>query len=413
MIRSKTRTLMGLLVAAEVFAITAFTLVAPSAGQLEVAQYEAKDRGKKDGRQIFRHDTFGDEQLWTDVLRMHEVIATVPPATALAIGLKVDAEALPWELIVALWAGKVDLTDPAVTVDLLRLNAVVGVRGEVRATGQLTSVGITCALCHSSVDNSFAPGIGRRLDGWANIDLNVGAILALSPALDAATKAEFNAWGPGKYDPRHHAFDGVNLLPLNSPSLPVVLPPIYGLKGVGFETVTGDGPISYWNSYVGVGQMGGQGTFRDRRIGLVITQRPDLVTPKLAALLDYQLSLRTPEPPEGSFDRAAAKRGKRLFHNEAGCADCHQGPHLTDVRRGPVPFLHDPAEVGMDLTYAFRSATGKYRTTPLRGLWQHPPYFHDGSAPDLLAVVNHYDQLFKLNLAPRQKADLVEFLKSL
>ena len=413
MIRSKKRTLIRLLIAAEVFAITAFTLVAPSAGQLDMAQYEAKDRGKKDGRQIFRHDTFGDEQLWTDVLRMHEVIATVPPATALAIGLKVDAEALPWELIVALWAGKVDLTDPAVTVDLLRLNAVVGVRGEVRATGQLTSVGITCALCHSSVDNSFAPGIGRRLDGWANIDLNVGAILALSPALDAATKAEFNAWGPGKYDPRHHAFDGVNLLPLNSPSLPVVLPPIYGLKGVGFETVTGDGPISYWNSYVGVGQMGGQGTFRDRRIGLVITQRPDLVTPKLAALLDYQLSLRTPEPPEGSFDRAAAKRGKRLFHNEAGCADCHQGPHLTDVRSGPVPFLHDPAEVGMDPTYAFRSATGKYRTTPLRGLWQHPPYFHDGSAPDLLAVVNHYDQLFKLNLAPTQKADLVEFLKSL
>ena len=283
MTHSKKRPLMGLLIAAEVVAITAFTLVASPAGQLDVAQYEGKDRGKKDGRQIFRHDTFGDEQLWTDVLRMHEVIATVPPAAALPMGLKVDAEALPWELMVALWAGKVDLTDPAVTVDLLRLNAVVGVRGEVRATGQLTSVGITCALCHSSVDNSFAPGIGRRLDGWANIDLNVGAILALSPALDAATKAEFNAWGPGKYDPRHHAFDGVNLLPLNSPSLPVVLPPIYGLKGVGFETVTGDGPISYWNSYVGVGQMGGQGTFRDRRIGLVITQRPDLVTPKLAA----------------------------------------------------------------------------------------------------------------------------------
>ena len=184
------------------------TLVAPPAGPLDMAQYESEDRRKKDGRRIFRHDTFGDEQLWTDVLRMHEVVATVPPATALAVGLKVDAEALPRKLIAALRADKVDLTNPAVTVELLRLNAVVGVRGKVRGTGQLASVGITCALCHSTVDNSFAPGIGKRLDGWANTDLNVGAILALSPALDAATKAEFNAWGPGKYDPRHHAFNG-------------------------------------------------------------------------------------------------------------------------------------------------------------------------------------------------------------
>jgi mono/diheme cytochrome c family protein len=371
---------------------------------------------RTDGQAIFRFDTFGDEQLWTDVLRMHEVIATVPPATALAVGLKVDVEALPPTVKAALRAGKVDLTNPAVTVELLRLNAVVGVRGTVSDTGELTTVGITCALCHSSVDNSFAPGIGNRLDGWANIDLNVGAIVALSPALDAATKAEFNAWGPGKYDPRHHAFDGRNLLSLNSPSLPIVLPPIYGLKGVGFETFSADGPISYWNAYVGVGQMGGQGTFHDPRIGLSITQTPDLVTSKLPALLDYQLSLRTPEPPKGSFDRQAANRGERLFRNEAGCATCHQGPHFTDVLSGPsrtVPFLHDPSEVGTDPAYALRTATGKYRTTPLRGLWQHPPYFHDGSAPDLLAVVNHYDRLFALNLTPAQKADLVEYLKSL
>jgi len=370
----------------------------------------------EEGRQIFRFDTFGDEQLWTNVLRMHEVIATVPPATALAVGLKVDVEALPREIIAALRAGEIDLTNAAVTIELLRLNAVVGVRGTVSGTGQLTSVGITCALCHSSVDNSLTKGIGRRLDGWANTDLNVGAIVALSPALDAATKAEFNAWGPGKYDPRHHAFDGTNLLSLNSPSLPVVLPPVYGLKGVGFETFTGDGPISYWNSYVGVGQMGGQGNFSDPRIGLFITQKPDLVTPKLAALLDYQLSLRTPKPPKGSFNRAAADRGKRLFRDEAGCAACHQSPNFTDVLSGPtpsVPLLHDPAEVGMDPAYAARTATGKYRTTPLRGLWQHPPYFHDGSAPDLLAVVNHYDRLFKLKLKAAQKADLVEFLKSL
>ncbi|WP_191061628.1 hypothetical protein [Geminicoccus harenae] len=374
-----------------------------------------KPRDHEDGRRIFRYDTFGDEQLWTDVLRMHEVIATVPPATALGVGLKVDVQALPRTLVAALRAGQIDLTDPAVTVELLRLNAVVGVQGKVRA-GQLESIGITCALCHSTVDNSLAPGVGKRLDGWANTDLNVGAIVALSPALDEATRKEFQAWGPGKYDPRHHAFDGTRLIPLNSPSLPIVIPPIYGLKGVGFETFTGDGPISYWNSYVGVGQMGGQGSFQDPRIGLSIRQTPDLVTPKLRALLDYQLSLRTPKPPKGSFDRAAARRGERLFRHEARCATCHQGPHFTDVLRGPrhkLPFLHDPAKLGMDPAYASRSATGKYRTTPLRALWQHPPYFHDGSAPDLPAVVDHYDRQFRLGLASRQKSDLVEFLKSL
>jgi CxxC motif-containing protein (DUF1111 family) len=188
------------------------------------------------------------------------------------------------------------------------------------------------------------------------------------------------------------------------------------LKGVGFETVTADGPISYWNSYVGVGQMGGHGNFSDPRIGISITQTPDLVTPKLASLLDYQLSLRVPDPPEGSVDREAAQRGKQLFRNEARCATCHQSPNFTDVLSGPsrtVPFLHDPAEVGTDAGYAARTATGKYRTTPLRGLWQHAPYFHDGSAPDLLAVVNHYNRLFALNLTDAQKADLVEFLKSL
>ena len=372
--------------------------------------------GSDDGQAIFRFDTFGDEQLWTDVLRMHDAIPTVDPATALSVGLKVDADALPSSVIEALRRGDVDLTDPRVTIELLRLNAVVGVKGTVNETGQLTSVGITCALCHSSVDNSFASGIGKRLDGWANRDLNVGAIVALSPALDDSTKAEFNAWGPGMYDPRHQAFDGTNIIPLNSPSLPIVIPSIFGLKGVGFETFTGDGPISYWNSYVGVGQMGGHGSFSDPRIGLSITQEPDLVTPKLAALLDYQLSLRTPKPPTDSFNREAADRGKDLFRAQARCSTCHQGSNLTDVSSGPdrrVPFLHDPAEVGMDPGYAARSATGRYRTTPLRGLLQHPPYFHDGSAPDLLAVVNHYDSLFGLQLTAAQKSDLVEYLRSL
>jgi len=337
------------------------------------------------------------------------------PATALAVGLKVDVEALPAEIVRALQAGQVDLTNPAVTTELLRLNAVVGVKGRVES-GQITSVGVTCALCHSSVDNSFARGIGKRLDGWANIDLNVGAIEALSPAFPDALKAEFRTWGPGKYDPRHHAFDGRNLISLHTPSLPIVIPPIYGLKGVGFETFTADGPISYWNSYVGVGQMGGHGNFSDPRIGLTITQTPDLVTPKLAALLDYQLSLRAPEAPEGSYDQTAAQRGKHLFRNEAGCATCHRGPTFTDVLTHPdrtAPFLHDAEEVGTDPAYAARTATGKYRTTPLRGLLQHPPYFHDGSAADLLAVVNHYDQHFRLHLTAAQKADLVEFLKSL
>ena len=399
---------------------TAFAVIgaAPEATTAPAEQPEESKR--REGQEIFRFDTFGDEQLWTDVLRMHEVLANVDPVTALAVGLKVDVEALPASVTAALRAGQVDLKNPAVTIELLRLNAVVGVKGSVDANGRLTGVGVTCALCHSSVDNSFAPSIGRRLDGWANTALNVGAIVALSPALDDATKAEFRAWGPGKYDPRHHAFDGTKLIALNSPSLPIVIPPIYGLRGVGFETFAADGPISYWNSYVGVGQMGGQGSFSDPRIGLTIEQTPDLVTPKLAALLAYQLSLRAPNPDRGTFDAAAAARGKDVFRNQARCASCHQGPALTDVLnnvlrggRDLTPFLHDPASVGQDPAYAQRTATGKYRTTPLRGLQQHAPYFHDGSAPTLNAVVEHYVRLFGLNLTPGQRTDLIEYLKSL
>jgi hypothetical protein len=369
-----------------------------------------------DGQAIFRFDTFGDEQLWTDVLRMQEVIPAVDPATALAVGLKVDVDALPASVIAALKAGDVNLSDPAVTLALLQLNAVVGVKGTFNTDGQLARVGVTCALCHSSVDNSLARGIGKRLDGWANTDLNVGAIVALSPEIDDLTKAEFRTWGPGMYDPRHHAFNGTGLISLNTPSHPIVIPPIYGLQRVGFETYTADGPISYWNAYVGVGQMGGHGSFNDPRIGLFINQTPDLVTPKLPALLDYQLSLRTPKPPAGSFDRQAAARGRLLFTSQARCSTCHSGPTLTDVLSGPdstVPVLHEASEVGMDPTYASRTATGRYRTTPLRGLFQHAPYFHDGSAKDLGAVVEHYDSLFGLGLTADQKGDLVEYLKSL
>jgi mono/diheme cytochrome c family protein len=367
-----------------------------------------------DGKQVFRFDTFGDEQLWTNVLRMHEVLPSVSPQTALAVGLKVDVDALPPELVAALRAGQVDLTDPAVTIELLRLNAVVGVMGRVDNQRRLTSVGITCALCHSTVDNSLTAGIGSRLDGWPNRDLDVGTIVGLSPAIPDDA---FSSWGPGKYDPRDHAFDGTNIIPLNSPTLPVLIPPAYGLRGVGFETYTADGSISYWNSYVGVSQMGGQGSFSDPRIGLTITQKPDLVTPKLPALLEYQLSLLAPAPPAGSFDAAAARRGERVFNGKARCGGCHQPPTYTDVSSGPdprIPLLHAPAETGMDPAYAARSATRiGYRTAPLRGIWQHPPYFHDGSAADLLAVVNHYDEVLSLRLSAAQKADLVEFLKSL
>ena len=367
------------------------------------------------GQAIFRFDTFGDEQLWTDVLRMHEVVAGIDPLTALGVGLKVDSEALPPSLVAAIEAGKVDLTQPAVTATLLRLNAVVGLVANVDGGGRIHSLGTTCALCHSTVDDSFAPGIGRRLDGWPNRDLDPGFILGLSPAL-AAFKDEFAEWGPGKYDPRHHAFDGTSLRLLHPtlPSLPVLIPPAYGLQGVGFETYTGDGPISYWNAYVGISQMGGEGIFIDPRINLTIVQRPDRITRKLPALRDYQLGLEAPPPPPDSFDVAAAGRGQALFL--ASCATCHPPPTYTDVRNGPdpsIPLLHDPEEIGAVSGYAARSATKQYRSTPLRGAWHRAPYFHDGRAPTLLAVVEHYNTLLKLALTEEQKNDLVQFLKSL
>ena len=387
-------------------ALVAITLV------LAVSQAQSTSNGKS----IFRFDTFGDEQLWTDTLQMQHVIKNVSPATALSVGLKVDSEALPPAVINAIKANQVNLNDPAVTLLLLKLNAVVGVIGKVVGTNDnLATIGITCALCHSTVDNSVASGIGRRLDGWPNLDLNAGAIIALSPAI--TDKSPYLSWGRGKFDPRLHAFDGKRFIPLNSPTLPVVIPPAYGLQGVGFETFTGDGQISYWNNYVGVTEMGGQGDFIDPRIGLRIIQRPDLVASKLPALLAYQLSLLKPPPPAGSYDGAAAARGQVLFTGVARCSTCHiPSMSYTDVVSGPnpnVPVLHTAVETGVEPQYATRSATRMYRTTPLRGLWQHPPYFHDGSASDLPAVVNHYNTVLSLGLDPGQKTDLVEFLKTL
>lgn len=392
------------------------TISAVAAYVLAISLTVAKAQsGGFDGKQVFRFDTFGDEQLWTETLQMQKAIAQVSPATALSVGLKVDSDALPASVINAIKAGQVNLNDPAVTLQLLKLNAVVGVMGKVVGTNnQLATVGVTCALCHSTVDDSVAPGIGKRLDGWPNRSLNVGAIIALSPAL--SDKSPYTSWGPGKYDARFHAFDGKRFIQLNTTSLPVLIPPAFGLQGVGFETYTADGPISYWNSYVAVTQMGGHGSFSDPRIGLRVKQLPDLVTPKLPALVQYQLSLQAPAPPAGSFDRTAAGRGQELFNGAAGCARCHMPPTYTDVLSGPdpnVPFLHAPSEVGTEPDYASRTATGMYRTTPLRALWQHPPYFHDGSAASLLDVVNHYDTQFRLGLTATQKADLVEFLKTL
>lgn len=314
------------------------------------------------------------------------------------VGLKVDAEALPPGIL-----GMVDLKSPATTVALLKMNAVVGVKGTVVSEGgqdRLMSVGITCALCHSNVDDSVMPGIGRRMDGWPNRQLNPGAIIALSPALTAEQKAVYMSWGPGKYDPRYNA-DGANG--------PVVIPPAYGLRDVPHATFTGDGDVRYWNNYVAVTQMGGQGTFKDERTGVdksLPAETPDLVKPKLEALRSYQFSLEAPAPPAGSFDAAVAERGRITFNQR--CGGCHNpGEGLSDDK------LHAPSETGTDATYANRSASKKYRATPLRGLWQHPPYFHDGSAATIPAVVDHYDQHLKLGLTAEQKADLVEYLKSI
>jgi len=393
--------------------VTAFVLM--------MSVQQAADAKPQDGQEIFRFDTFGDEQLWTDALRMHEVLPSVPPATALAVGLKVDVDALPPPVIAAIKNRQLDVNDPRVTVRLLEMDAVVGVVGKV-AGERLRTVGITCALCHSTVDNSLAPGIGRRLDGWPNRDLNVGMIVGLSPSpVIDPFRQEFSQWGPGKYDARHHVFDGTNLMALHpSPpsgreTIPVVIPPAFGLQGVGFETYTGDGPISYWNNYVGVTQMGGQGNFSDPRIGVIVTQKPDLVTSKLAPLLAYQLSLPAPPPSSGSFNQGAATRGQLVFNGKARCGTCHIPPTYTDVLRPDrtAPFLHMPAEIGADPEYAARSGTGMYRTTPLRGAWQHTPYFHDGRAADFLAVVNYYNSFFNLGLTDMEKADLVAFLKSL
>ena len=354
--------------------------------------------GVQSGREIFRHDDFGSWRFWTDTLRLNEIVETLTPNMALALGLKVDVDAVPAATLQAVQADPSLLDDPATTRALLALNAVVGVSATV-VGDQITRLGITCALCHSTVNNSA--GIGSRLDGWPNRELQVGPIIASAPGLPAALKPIYASWPAGFYDARFN-FDGI--------SAPVVIPPAYGLRGVGLETYTGEGPISYWNAYVAVTQMHGHGSFSDPRLGINIFVPPqeDEVKSKLPALRQYQFSLNAPSAPSGSFDAAAAQRGQLLFRTAATCSRCHIGPTFTDHGK-----LHAPAETGMEPLHAQRSTTKQYRTTPLRGIWQRAPYFHDGSALTLEAVVDHYNTVLSLGLTAPQQSDLVEYLKSL
>ena len=379
--------------------------VVADAATIDAATIEA-------GKRIFRFDTFGDETQWTDALRMHEVIASaVNPTTAFSVGLKVDSEALPPAVVKGIQDGSISMKSPATTVALIKLNAIVGIQGVVETIDgkdKLMRVGVTCALCHSTVDDSFAPGIGRRLDGWPNRDLNPGAIIALSPALPAATKAVYNSWGKGRYDPRFN-LDGKNG--------PQVIPPAYGLKSMHRVTSTGDGTdLAYWNRYVAVTQMGGHGTFTEPRTGVSVTNgKDDRVSGKLAALQAYQLSIGAPPAPAGSFDAAAAARGGVVFNGTGNCVTCHSGSNFTDsnLRLHPATDAVSEPETEGAPSYASRSATKEYRTAPLRGVWQHAPYFHNGSAATLNDVVQTYNARQNLKLTDAQMSDLAEYLKSL
>lgn len=393
------------------------------------------------GRQIFRYDTFGSEGFWGDALQLHKAIAGeknggvgggVSPKTALSVGLKVDVDALPDALIQQLKAGKVDLDDPATTLALLKLNAVVGVTGFFGKDGHIRSMGIQCSFCHSTVDDSLAPGIGHRLDGWANRDLNVGAIVSLAPnpkpftdllGVDVETlKKVLATWGPGCFDAELDK-DGKALRPDGKRAC-TLIPAAFGLAGVNLHTWTGFGSVPYWNAYVGATEMNGSGTFFDARLSnseqypVAAKSRswntrgkPDRVTSKLAALHFYQLAIPAPTPPAGSFDENLAAEGKGIFDGKAKCATCHVPPLFTE----PGNNLHSPSEVGVDSFQADRSPTHMYRTAPLAGLWSHAKggFYHDGRFATLPDVVEHYNGLLHLGLSESEKAALVEYLKSL
>ena len=398
-------------------------------------------RMMNEGRRIFRFDTFGSEAFFGDALQLHRAIAGeknggvgggVSPKTALSVGLKVDTEALPAELVAQIKAGKVDLDDPVTTLALLNLNAVVGVTGKFDKAGRIQSMGIQCAFCHATVDDSFAPGIGKRLDGWANRDLNVGAIVSLAPNLkpftdllgvDVATvKKVLASWGPGRYDAVLDK-DGKAFRP-DGKQAGTLIPPAFGLAGVNLHTWTGFGSVPYWNAYVAATQMHGSGAFIDRRFdnkdqfpvsaksGSGNTRgTPDLITSKLAALHFYQIAIPAPKPPAGSFDKGAAARGRDLFNKKAQCAICHVPPLFTE----PGHNVHTPGEMGIDSFQADRSPTRMYRTAPLAGLWTHQKggFYHDGRFATLKDVLEHYNRNFKLRLNDQEKGELIEYLKSL
>jgi len=350
---------------------------------------------ERQGQAIFRDDTFGDEQFWTDTAGLHLVVNDeLQPLEALSLGLKVDLDRL--NLLQFILHNPLSTSG---TRELLRQNAVVGVKATFDGEGRVARIGITCAFCHSTVDNALLPGIGHRMDGWPNRTLDVGKIMAKLRPFTPRQKAALRDWPAGTYDPRFN-FDGN--------STPLVLPPAYGLAAVKNETYTAEGPISYWNNYVAVTQMHGHGNFSDARLGVNIVQQPDMVTSKLPALRAYQHVLQAPRRPLPFYQRSAAGRGKIVF--DANCASCHVSGNLTDNNNG---VLHAPSETGMDSTYAARTTQKKYRTTPLRGLWQHPPYFHDGSAETLGDVVNHYARVRSLPLSQKEKSDLVKYLKTL
>jgi len=399
------------------------------------------ERMMEEGQRIFRFDTFGDEDFWGDTLKLHQAIEGkrfggvgpgVSPATALAVGLKVDAEALPPSVLNAIKHGRVDLTDPAVTLALLDANAVVGLTGHRDAGGGLSSVGIQCSLCHSTVDNSVAPGIGRRLDGWPNRDLNVGAIIALAPDLSAVAdllltdqrtvRAVLNSWGPGKFDAELF-LDGKAFRP-DGKSAATLLPAAFGLAGVNLHTYTGWGGVSHWNALVANLEMHGKGTFVDARledplrfpiaarVGFgQVRHDTDLITSKLPALQFYQLSIPAPTPAHGSFDANAAKNGEAVFNGAGRCSTCHVPPLFTE----PGWNMHTAEEIGIDDFQSSRSPDQRYRTTPLGGLFTRLKggFYHDGRFADLRAVVEHYNRVFNLNLGERAKKDLIEYLKSL
>lgn len=420
------------------------------AQRVEMAQKTASDnqidanaqRMLEEGRRIFRYDTFGDEAYWSDKLKLHRAIEGeklggvgpgVSPKTALSVGLKVDMDALPADLVDKIKKGQVNLDDAATTLALIKLDSVLGVKGTFNQNGSLKSIGLSCAVCHSTVDDAFAPGIGHRLDGWPNRDLNVGAIVSLAPDLspltnllnvdEATVKKVLSSWGPGKFDAELN-LDGKAFRPDGKPAA-TLIPPAFGMAGVNLHTWGGGwGTVTYWNAFVGNLELNGQGTFFDERLNNA-DQYPvaakaglgnkrtanDMVTAKLAALQFYQLAIPAPTPPPGSYDHAAAARGEVLFNGKATCSQCHVPPLFTE----PGWNTHKPSDIGIDDFQANRAPDKTYRTAPLRGLFAHTKggFYHDGRFATLLDVVNHYNTFKKLNLSEREKKDLVEFLKSL